>query len=217
MIPKIIHLIWMQGVSGLPTQYLGYCQSWERKHLKWDVKMWSKETLPTLQNAWVLDIDNPVIQADVARFELVKQFGGVYVDCDMFCLQSLDSLIAKYDAFISKRSRDMLASSSFGATPEHPWLVDLVNEIEASKDKLITPGEIRGPIERATRRHPNVTRLPYTVLEAGQAQPGAYATHHKSGAWRNDFQKLVETPAKRPKDKLKRTNKWRGSERGQTR
>ena len=129
MIPKLIHIIWMQGVATMPTHYLNCCQSWEKHHKGWDVKVWAKETLLTLQNAWVLDIDDPTLQSDVARFEIVKKFGGVYVDCDMLCLKPIDPLIASCDAFISKRSRDMLASSSFGATKEHPWLVDVVDGI----------------------------------------------------------------------------------------
>jgi mannosyltransferase OCH1-like enzyme len=198
MIPKTIHIIWMQGVSGMPTQYLNNCQSWEKKHRSWIVQVWSEKTLPKLQNSWALDIKDPVIQSDVIRFELVRQFGGVYVDCDMFCLQPIDALVTKLDAFISKRSRDVLASSSFGAAKEHPWLVDLINEIGKRKDTLTHPGEIRGPLERATRRHPEVVRLENTLFELAEAKPQSYATHNKSGAWRDKFKEKLNQKRRRP-------------------
>jgi len=198
MIPKTIHIIWMQGVHGMPTHYLNCCQSWEKHNHGWEVKIWSAKTLPQLQNSWVLDTDDPIIQSDVARFEIVRQFGGVYVDCDMLCLQSIEPLIEKLNAFISKRSRDVLASSSFGATKDHPWIVDVVNEIGKQQAKLVHPGEIRGPIERATRRHPKVTRLENSFLELSHAQPESYAIHPRSGAWHEGFQQALSRKRKRP-------------------
>ena len=189
MIPKIIHLLWMQGINTMPTHYLGYCQSWERKHPKWEVRSWTFDDLPTLQNEWVLDIDDPTLQSDVARFELVLQYGGVYVDCDMECLQALDPLIKDCDAFISKRTRDMLASSSFGAVKGSQWLDEIVQEILWRKDDIMAPGTIRGPIERVTRKHPEVRRLHRGLLEAGTPQPGAYAVHHRQCLWNKPVQR----------------------------
>jgi mannosyltransferase OCH1-like enzyme len=185
MIPKRIHLIWMQGHNSLPNKYASGCLSWADKNPSWKVTIWSRDTLPKLQNSWVLDIDDPTLQSDIARFEIVRLHGGIYVDCDTVCLKAIDPLVEKYDAFVSKRTPERLASSSFGATAEHPWLVDMVNEITNRRALLTHPGNIRGALERATRRHPEVERLPYSCLELSKATTESYALHYTDGEWRN--------------------------------
>jgi hypothetical protein len=124
----------------------------------------------------------------------------------MECLQPLDNLtmfVGDYDAFISKRSRDMMASSSFGASVGHPWLADLIDEIGKMKETLLAgPSQIRGPIERATRRHPDVTRFHYSFLESRCCEPNAIATHYKQGVWREGFNAALKR--KRPHSKMRK-------------
>jgi len=198
MIPKIVHFIWMQGYNELPAIQHRCVQSWVTKNPEWRVKLWSAEDLPNLLNSWVMDTNDPVLISDVARFEIIYQLGGIYLDCDIECLQPIDNLLmfmGEDDAFISKRTRDMLASSSFGAPPGHPWLAEMVHEISRSKELLLSrPASIRCALERVTRKFPNVCRFHYAFLESAKRESGAIATHYHSGDWREH---LKGTPKKK--------------------
>jgi mannosyltransferase OCH1-like enzyme len=184
MIPKVIHFIWMQGLAAMPDEQRSAFATWAPKHPQWEIKLWDLKSLPALQNAWVLKSTDATVQSDVARFEIVYQFGGVYLDCDMVCQKPIDSLVAGRDAFVSMRTRDCLASSSFGASKGHPWLAELLKEIGASRAKLGDPGSIRGPLERVTRRFPDIARVDRAVLEMSSATKCSVAVHPRLGVWK---------------------------------
>ena len=71
MIPKILHFIWMQGLGAMPRDYRRCYDSWAPKHPKWEIRLWSRESIPPLKNSLVCEIDNPTVQCEIARFELV--------------------------------------------------------------------------------------------------------------------------------------------------
>jgi mannosyltransferase OCH1-like enzyme len=194
VIPKKLHFIWLQGYSELPPDRRHFVDSWAHYHSDWSIKVWSYEDLPQLKNEWVLESDDLTLQSDVARFELVYQEGGVYLDTDIECLQSLNNLtmfVGDYDAFISKRSRLCLATSSFGAGWHHPWLKELLDEIGNAKDELLAgPAQIRGPLERVTRRYPKITRFHRSFLESPCCEGNAIGTHYRLGDWREEYEKL---------------------------
>lgn len=209
MIPKTIHFIWMQGYDVMPHTRKEFARKWVRKNIGWTVRVWSRSDLPELQNAWVLDTDDYMLQSDVARFEIVYQEGGVYLDTDMECLQPLDCLMpfCVTDAFISKRTRDLLACSSFGAAAHHPWLADMLKEIGKAKELLLAgPGQIRGPLERATRRHSDVTRFHHSFFESRCCEGNAIATHYRDGTWREAAREATKRtrPARRENEQVRR-------------
>jgi mannosyltransferase OCH1-like enzyme len=184
MIPKILHFIWMQGFAEMPEEQRAAFKTWAPQHTGWAIRLWDRTTLPDVKNAWVLKVCDMTVQSDVLRFEIVHQFGGVYLDCDMVCRQPLDSVVAGLEAFVSMRTRDCLASSSFGASKGNPWMADMLDEISACRSRLVSPGSIRGPLERVTRKHPEVVRIDRSILELPSASQGSVATHRRSCTWK---------------------------------
>jgi mannosyltransferase OCH1-like enzyme len=97
VIEKNIHRLWL-GPKEMPEDYKRYGELWQELNPDWQVIEWTRETLPELQNQYVVDIvartprqaftmDNDraiaVQQADVIAYDLLNQFGGIYTNCDI--------------------------------------------------------------------------------------------------------------------------------------
>jgi inositol phosphorylceramide mannosyltransferase catalytic subunit len=126
-IPKIIHQIWIG--DAVPDEFLAFQLSWQRVHPDWEYHLWTQHDIPTmpLQNRTLIEqAKNPAEKADLFRYEILYQYGGVYVDMDFECLQPLDPLNYLYDFYVGLQPLDsglvQLGIGLIGATPGHPIL-----------------------------------------------------------------------------------------------
>ncbi len=150
-IPKIIHQIWLG--SKLPELFMKYTRTWVEHHLDgWEYKLWTDEDVKqlTLHNQEYFDAaQNYALKADILRLELIYQFGGVYVDIDCECLQSLDILHHTYDFYVGIQPLDayfvQLANGLFGAIPGHPIVQHAIETVKDNWDKR-NPSAKAGPI-----------------------------------------------------------------------
>jgi hypothetical protein len=105
MIPKIIHNIWIEGYENLPNEnkinYLNIKKSnpdWE--FLIWDDEMIKKllQKYPSLSDMYnkntytVFDRDS--IKSHIARYIIMKEYGGLYFDIEFNCTASFDKLFS---------------------------------------------------------------------------------------------------------------------------
>lgn len=116
MIPKIIHNIWIQGYIYLPER--------EKKNLLYLKKLnpnylfifWDDKNIINLLSKYpkILEIYKNLgkfeniypWKSDIARYVIMKEYGGVYCDLDFYCYSSFDNL---FDTNIS--SEIYIASS----------------------------------------------------------------------------------------------------------
>lgn len=126
MIPKIIHHVW-PGADPFRKKFHTWRTSWMRKHPDWTFYFWRLDNLPdTISPAVKAAANDPGFalcpKSDMIRFEIVRLFGGIYVDTDMECLQSFDPFLDH--EFFSGYEDDerRICPSVFGATPNHPIL-----------------------------------------------------------------------------------------------
>jgi len=192
VIPKKLHFIWMQGDTEMPANYRRCFDSWIPMHPEWDIKIWDLESLRELdlRNRWILNHDNPTVQSEVLRFEVVRLYGGIYLDADMECLRPLDGLVHSRDAFVSRRNSRSLENNGFGASVDNPWIVSMVDQIKSEQSRLTAPLGIDATLQRATEKHPEVEVLPHYLLhymdtERDRIEWGdkALAVHHRFGLW----------------------------------
>ena len=80
-IPKVLHQIW---VGSEPSQEIYRLhQTWVENHPNWEVHLWTDEKLRIKGNRKAFEAaSSPAMKADIARIELLKEFGGLYVDID---------------------------------------------------------------------------------------------------------------------------------------
>lgn len=100
LIPRVIHQIWIG--KKLPPQEL--MNTW--KISGFDYVLWDEEALSKLtmvnQDKYDYFYNKKVFHgcADIARVEILKQYGGVYIDADTRCLKPLpDTWFDNYNFF----------------------------------------------------------------------------------------------------------------------
>jgi hypothetical protein len=173
-------------------------QGWLERHPDWEHRLWTDESRPPLRNEQeFLATTYQVQRADILKYEVVLQHGGVYLDLDMECRRTIDPLLSDVEAFAAEEDPGRLAVGIFGAGAGHPWLRAVVESLSASRRDEPTIPEQTGPgfVTRVTRGRSDVTLFPssyfypYSYREphrAGETFPDAYAIHHWQKSWAAD-------------------------------
>lgn len=121
-IPKIIHQIWIG--SQLPEKYIPLILSWQKHHPDWVYILWTDDDIAQLNlvNQDQYDASTNYGQkADIARYEILYRFGGVYIDIDFECLRPLDVFhhCCDYYTGIGYAGRFSTFNGLIGAAPEN--------------------------------------------------------------------------------------------------
>ena len=151
-IPKKIHQIWLGG--NLPNNRKEWAKTWQKYHPDWEYKLWTEEDLVDFKmvNQELFDaLPQLGAKADVLRYEILNQQGGLYVDMDFECLHTLDVLHHCYDFFIGIEDGGSLylANGLIGTVPGHPILKDIIGRINRLLPKAYPTSRIitlTGPI-----------------------------------------------------------------------
>lgn len=98
---KYIHYIWLGG-RPKPKLVNKCIKSWQRFFPEWKIMEWnetnSKQYMTTYAKE-ALSVGKYAFAADSIRFEVLKEFGGLYFDTDVEVLKSFTELTDKYQAF----------------------------------------------------------------------------------------------------------------------
>ena len=121
-IPKIIHQVWL-GPAPFPFEEAR--QSILRYHPDWVYNLWTDADVAAfgLTNQKLFDAaQNYGEKSDIFRYEILERYGGVYLDADMQCIQSLDILHHCYEFYtgILNSGHVELGIGIIGARPHHP-------------------------------------------------------------------------------------------------
>jgi mannosyltransferase OCH1-like enzyme len=140
-IPKILHFIWV-GQNQIPEAYIYYIQSWLFNHKDWKYYFWDDSNIPKLFNQDLYDnADFYAQKADILRYEILYNYGGVYVDCDFLCLKSIDELIENIYGFSAYESAEYVAIGIMGFKKGDLFLKKIIQYIDynilINKDKSI--------------------------------------------------------------------------------
>jgi inositol phosphorylceramide mannosyltransferase catalytic subunit len=135
-IPKIIHQIWIGGP--LPQKYLALQETWKKFHPDWEYRLWTDADLasfPFTDRARFEQATNLAEKADIFRYEILYQYGGLYVDTDFECLKAFDLLhhmcdfYAGLEAIYYSRSPVKMGNALIASTPGHPILRKCLEKI----------------------------------------------------------------------------------------
>ena len=101
IIPKIIHQVWVGG-NELPAIYKFYQKTCKDLHPDWEYKLWTDKEVENwdFENKDLYNhTRNYAEKSDILRHQILKDFGGVYIDIDIRCTKPLDPLHYLYDAY----------------------------------------------------------------------------------------------------------------------
>ena len=117
---KTIWIFWAQGWSNAPRLALNCASSWAYHNPAWNVVRLSLQTL-TRYEVRPEDNDYAFVPsatsahyADLVRMELLRRWGGLWVDASIFCIQSIDNWMtnaSNMPAFFAKRWGSNLANN----------------------------------------------------------------------------------------------------------
>jgi len=132
VIPKWIHFIWLG--SPLPSRCEAMVDTWKKYHPDWTIKVWTEEDLSSFDfiNRIAFDrAQNYAEKSDIWRYEILNQFGGMYVDTDFECLQSFDELHRSCEFYlgIGQHKNPELLNSIIGSRADHPILKALIKNV----------------------------------------------------------------------------------------
>lgn len=186
----------------MPAHLEEYGRTWERHHPDWQHILWDEATLPPLRNQRLYDHaelyapgNEGQFRSDIARYELLHTYGGIWVDTDMECVQPLDPLIAGVDCFAGWELQNRwVGNSILGSVPGHPFYEALISGLEANVRRLAgaRPCKTTGPqyLTGVYRRHAKSVKVfrqelffSYSYADIGTERdgyqhPDAYAVHH---------------------------------------
>lgn len=129
MIPHLIHRIWV-GDATMPEEYHGFWGQMAEMHPGWVLETWTDASLDWLTNRTLYEQqETPMGRADVARYEILARYGGIYVDCDTEPLRSFGELLEDVRAFAGFQDDSSIANGLMGSEPNYPPTLRLVDEL----------------------------------------------------------------------------------------
>lgn len=152
-IPKILHQIWLG--SEFPEESKEYRQSFIEKHPDWTYILWTEKEIESFgleKYELYQQSTNYGEQSDIARYEILYRLGGVYIDCDLKCLQPLDILCEKTNFFAGVSHNHvgspLINNAIIGSSPYHPVLrrcIDLITHVRRKDQSVIKIIGTTGP------------------------------------------------------------------------
>jgi hypothetical protein len=136
-IPKIFHQIWIQGEMPEPYRYF-------RDHLLdlhpgWEYRFWTDENRPKLFNEKIYrSYTKPCFKSDILRYELLAQYGGVYIDSDFLFMKNIEPLLFGKDILLMKGTcSNKITNGVMGCVKDHPLINFLIYNIPVSYENYL--------------------------------------------------------------------------------
>jgi hypothetical protein len=152
-VPNIIHQLWI-GPKPAPKRIMA---SWVEKHPGFQYLFWNEADLAKLYGErkiyatsstgvvfeQVLECMDKIIsmeeicgKADIIRWEICCQYGGVFLDADCICIEAFDKILMDKDAFVGFEHETarpgLLAVGTMGFLKGHPLCRAAIDHILAN-------------------------------------------------------------------------------------
>jgi mannosyltransferase OCH1-like enzyme len=135
MIPKLLHFIWVGDETRRPDNCI---DTWRALHPDWQIRLWGNAELNSRN--WVNKRHMAAMYqrelngvADMMRWEIVHELGGIVLDADSIGLRKLDDFILDCDAFACWENEiarpGLIAAGYFGCIPGNPFVKQIITDI----------------------------------------------------------------------------------------
>lgn len=171
MIPKILHFIWIGDIFKIPHECV---KSWTDKNPDYKVVLWGNHELEESEWKNKSKIDDMLAKkdyagaADIMRYEILYQHGGVYIDIDSYCIKPLEDWLLDCQAFACWENEiirnNLIANGYLGGVPgADVWrlCIEEIEKKDCTEQKLAWM--ITGPLlltEVFFNKHPDLTIYP---------------------------------------------------------
>lgn len=177
-IPKIIHQIWL-GPNPLPDFYEKFAMTWKYYNPDFEYRLWTDDNIcninltnPQLFNA----ISNYGAKSDLLRYELLYQFGGLYVDVDFECVAPVSSKMLVYDfvACLQFNSSPEVGNAFLMSAPHSNIIKQIVSQCSMpKKDDAFDIFVATGPylVSSVVEKHLSAALQEFLILPSNYVYP----------------------------------------------
>ena len=207
VIPKVIHTFWFAD-NPMPQKYRDCLRSWEKYAPDMEIRIWNMHTYQP-QNCLfyqqALEQKQWAFASDYARADVLRRYGGVYMDLDVEMLRPIEDLLYN-DAYMSFESLDRIeCGSGMGAKKGNAILEEICRSYEerpfikadGTPDLSTCPVRFTKVIEQhglvkngGFQFVEDITVYPFEVLTGKSFDTGieyrtdqSYTLHHHNGSW----------------------------------
>lgn len=138
-IPKVIHYIWFGGNE--KSDLIKNCiKSWKKYLPDWKFKEWNEENYDVNKIPYTRDAYKEkkyAFVADYARFDILYQYGGVYLDTDVELLKPIPEEFLNYEGFTGVESSQKIAPGLiFAVEKQNKIIEEIIDEYKNSSFKF---------------------------------------------------------------------------------
>ncbi len=146
MIPKVINFVWLGGA--MPADVKHIVSLWQQLNESFTIKVWDESQCAKLENYYLFErCVSYAGMADVARYNILRDHGGYYVDTDMFPLRSLAALQSHKGLLVCNEAVDgrFMATAFIAAERGRPALDEAVRLCKSADLKSKYANRHTGP------------------------------------------------------------------------
>lgn len=127
MIPKIIHYCWFG--NNKKSETVRKCIFSWKKHLpNYQFMEWTEKNYPLIEKFTIDAYENKswAFLVDYVRFDVLKKYGGIYLDTDMLLIKSLDTFLDN-ECFVGFQDVQLINGAIIGAKPNNAYITNCLN------------------------------------------------------------------------------------------
>lgn len=148
-IPKIIHFIWI-GDKPMGKLENKAIRTWKKKAKDYEFILWNEKNFDFSNNEFATQAFNDkkyAFVSDYIRLSVLAQYGGVYLDTDMFAIDDFNHIVDDKAElqFAPFDDRQIFGTSFIGSVPNQAFILDaleLYENLAFDSGKMIANTEL---------------------------------------------------------------------------
>ena len=133
MIPKIIHYCWF-GYNEKPKEIEKCIDSWRKFFPDWEIKEWTEDNFDIEKYQYAKEayaLKKWAFVSDIVRFDVLYEFGGIYLDVDVEFIKPLPKEFLEYTGFCGFEHTSIIAPGLiFGIEKENALLKEILDSFK---------------------------------------------------------------------------------------
>lgn len=153
MIPHKIHYCWFGGNK--KSKLINKCiASWKKYLPDWEIIEWNEDNYDVHKNQYTSQAYKEkkwAFVVDSARFDILNEYGGIFLDTDVELLKAIPEEVLKHSAFSGFESdKTVNPGLIFAAEKGHPILTDIIEVYNHKKFGETINGRIENIVDIVT-------------------------------------------------------------------
>jgi mannosyltransferase OCH1-like enzyme len=140
--PKIIHQTWKD--NDIPDKWKKSQREWIRLHPDWIYILWTDKDIRNHianHHPEFLDLHDsyeyPIQRADMIRYFVLYDYGGVYSDLDLYPTQNIEPYLSNWsDYFVFSANTDCFTNSLMISTKNSQIMKEIIDNLKSSSMNL---------------------------------------------------------------------------------